>query len=329
MVVKMKKYLRTVKASLIMGILLVSAIAVFSAPASAAKFIVYPSLITIEIAPESLEALSEPVDIESVMIVQLKIGYSVSLPDWIENAGMVGRLWLFNSFVQYPQLIQLEIVGKPEWADIALAVPDVYIQDYSSSPVYTTADLLITPYYDAPAVPKSVTIKATAESVGRITGVEYHYTLTFQPDYIPLISVEPEKPTRQVGPRDPINFKINIRNMGNKETLVKGEILDAPAEWAALITPTQLPLGPGETASVTVSMTSPYNFGWHNELRTFTVEFIPEKSPPTTPPLTGSPHIVQLRINSIGFSTPGFEMILVFMAVLIFAIVSKNKLMKK
>jgi len=324
----MKKYLRTVKASLIMGILLVSAIAVFSAPASA-KFITYPSLITIEITPESIEALQEPVDIESVLIVQLKIGYSVSVPEWALTSGMVGRLWLFGSFIMYPQLIHLEIEGKPEWADIALAVPDVYIKEYSNSPVYTTADLMITPYFDAPAVPKSITIKATAGSIGRITGVEFHRTLPFEPDYIPLISIEPEKPTRQVGPRDPINFKINIRNMGNKETLVKGEILDAPEEWAALISPTQLPLSPGETASVTVSMTAPYNFGWHNELRTFTVEFIPEKSPPSTPPLTGSPHRVQLRINSIGFSTPGFEMILVFMAVLIFTIVSKNKLMKK
>jgi len=328
MVVKMKKYLRTVKASLIMGILLVSAIAVFSAPASA-KVITYPSLISIEITPESAEALREPVDIESVMIVQLKIGYSVAVPPWTLSSGMVGRLWLFGSMIQYPQLIRLEIEGKPEWADIVLAVPDVYIQSYSNSPVYTTADLIITPYFDAPAVPKSVTLKATAENIGRITGVGFHRTLTFEPDYIPLISVEPEKPTRQVGPRDPINFKINIRNMGNKETLVKGEILDAPDEWAALISPTQLPLGPGEAASVTVSMNAPYDFGWHNELRTFTVKFIPEKSPPSTPPITGSPHTVQLRINSIGFSTPGFEMILVFMAVLIFAIASKNKLMKK
>jgi len=327
----MTKHLKAIKTSFILGILLISSLAVFSAPASA-KVISYPSLISVEISPESLETLSQPVDIESVIIVQLKIGYSASIPPWTLSdnplLSMIGRLWIFGSFIVYPQLIHLEIVEKPDWADIALLVPDVYITEFSNSWVYTTADLQITPYDNAPAVPKSVTIKASAESVGRITGIEYHRTLTFEPDYIPLISVTPEKPTRQVGPRDPINFKIEIRNMGNKQTLVNGKILDAPEEWAALISPTQLPLGAGETGSVTVSMTAPYDFGWHNQVRTFTVEFTPEKSPPSSPPVTGTPLPVQLKVDCVGFSTPGFEMIFVFLAILIFAFISKRKLKK-
>ena len=323
----MTKHLRRVKVSLIMGILLISTVICLVNTASS-KIIEYPSLITIEITPESIAALQEPVDIESVLIVQLKIGYSVSIPAWTEPGGTLARLWLFGSMIQYPQLIHLEIEGKPDWADIALAVPDVYIQNFSTYPVYTTADLIITPYIDAPAVPKSVTIKATAGNIGRILGVVYHRTLNFEPDYIPLIRVETEKPTRQVAPREPINFEITIMNMGNKETLVNGRVLDAPDEWAALISPTQLPLGPGETATVTVSMTAPYTFGWHNEIRTFTVEFTPEKSPPSTPPVTGSAQIVQLRVNSIGFSTPGFEFVLLFTALIISLIIIKKRTKK-
>jgi len=323
----MTKHLRRVKVSLIMGILLISTVICLVNTASS-KIIEYPSLISIEITPESIAALQEPVDIESVLIVQLKIGYSVSIPAWTESGGTLARLWLFGSMIQYPQLIHLEIEGKPDWADIALAVPDVYIQNFSTSPVYTTADLIITPYIDAPAVPKSVTIKATAGNIGRILGVVYHRTLNFEPDYIPLIRVETEKPTRQVAPREPINFEITIMNMGNKETLVNGRVLDAPDEWAALISPTQLPLGPGETATVTVSMTAPYTFGWHNEIRTFTVEFTPEKSPPSIPPITGSAQIVQLRVNSIGFSTPGFEFVLLFTALIISLIIIKKRTKK-
>ena len=90
---------KTVKTCIIIGILLLSTIICLATTASS-KLIEYPSIISIEISPESIAALQEPVDIESVLIVQLKIGYSVSIPAWTQQDGEItgiGRLWLFGS----------------------------------------------------------------------------------------------------------------------------------------------------------------------------------------------------------------------------------------
>jgi hypothetical protein len=327
----MTKYLRKGKASLKIGIFFISLLAlvtmIISSPSVSAKIISYPSIITIDIDDASLEALNTPINIESALLVKIKIGYSVGVPEKLldEDAGLLARIWVFGSMVVFPQIIHLTIEGSPEWANIYLSTPDIFILNFSTTTQYAYADLIISPYYDAPAVPKSVTIKAEAAAIGRIQPITFSKTLNFEPDFIPLISVEVDSPVRQVGPREALNFQMTIRNMGNKEAIVRGTITDVPSEWAPLLSPTEVPVGPGQTATVTFSVTTPYNFGWHNEVRTFTISFVPEKSPPSTPPITGAPHLVQVRVNSVGFSAPGFEPILLFAAIALIIVIVKKR----
>lgn len=324
----MKKHLRTLKVSLLIAIFLLSIFAFstilpLSSSVSARKNYVlsYPSVISIEIAPESLDALNTPINIDTALLIKLKIGYSVGIPDWVQSIpgslSILRNIWVFGKTIVFPQIIHIQIDGKPEWADIALLTPDIYIQDYSNEPIYAYADMIITPYYDAPAVPKSINIRAEAPAVGRIQEVSFNTMLNFQPEFIPQISVEVDQPVRNAGPRQAINYQIKITNKGNKEAIVKGVIKDAPAEWAALLTPTQLPIGPGEQATMTFSITTPYSFGWHDDLRTFSISLTPERSPPTTPPLVGTPNDVQVSINSVGFAIPGFEPTLLLAALVI------------
>lgn len=220
-------------------------------------------------------------------------------------------------------MIHLEIEGKPEWADIALLTPDIYISDYSNTPIYAYADMIITPYYEAPAVPKSITLRASALAIGRIQEVSFTTSLNFQPEFIPQISVEVDQPVRNAGPRQAVNYHIKIRNMGNKEAIVNGLLIDAPSEWAPLLTPTQLPIGPGQEATMTFSITTPYGFGWHDDLRTFSISLTPERSPPTNPPIKGTANIVQVSINSVGFAIPGFEPILLLTGLVILVTIIK------
>lgn len=328
----MTKHLRTLKVTFLIGIFLLSlftfsTISPQSSTASARKnyIISYPAVISVTIDPTSLEDLNKPINIDTALLVKLQIGYSVLVPEKLLNfpLPLLGNLIVFGSTVAFPQMIHLEIEGKPEWADIALLTPDIYISTYSNTPQYTTADMIITPYYDAPAVPKSITIRAEAGARGRIQEISYTTMLNFQPEFIPQISVEVDNPVRNAGPRQAINYQIKIKNMGNKEAIVKGLISDAPTEWAALLTPTQLPIGPGQEATMTFSITTPYSFGWHDDLRTFTISLTPERSPPTTPPLTGTPNIVQVSINSVGFAIPGFEPTLLLAALVILLAISR------
>lgn len=327
----MKKPIRKVKASLIFGVLLFSIFTVFTIPFTSYAvardpILSYPAVISIEIDPASVEALNQPINIDTALLVKLKIGYSVGVPDALLNGGFLARLWVYGSPIVFPQMLHLTIVGKPDWADIALLTPDVYITDFTSDFSYTTADMVITPYFDAPAVPKSITITAEAKAIGRIQPVTFTTNLNFQPDFIPLISVAVDQPVRQVGPRQAVNYQMTIRNEGNKETIVKATIVDTATEWAPLLTPSEVPIGPGEEAKMTFSITTPYSFGWHDEVRTFTISLVPERSPPTTPAIVGSPHVVQVSVNSVGFAIPGFESILLFMGlVIVIAIVKLRK----
>lgn len=326
----MTKHLRTLKVSLLIGIVLVSAFTFlftvpFSSNVSARKnyALSYPAVISIEIDAASVEALNKPINIDTALLVKLKIGYSVGVPENLLQGGMLARIWVFGKTIIFPQMIHLEIEGKPEWADIALLTPDIYISDYSNTPIYAYADMIITPYYEAPAVPKSITLRASASAIGRIQEVSFTTSLNFQPEFIPQISVEVDQPVRNAGPRQAVNYHIKIRNMGNKEAIVNGLLIDAPSEWAPLLTPTQLPIGPGQEATMTFSITTPYGFGWHDDLRTFSISLTPERSPPTNPPIKGTANIVQVSINSVGFAIPGFEPILLLTGLVILVTIIK------
>lgn len=326
----MTKHLRTLKVSLLIGIFLVSAFTFlftvpFSSNVSARKnyALSYPAVISIEIDAASVEALNKPINIDTALLVKLKIGYSVGVPENLLQGGMLARIWVFGKTIIFPQMIHLEIEGKPEWADIALLTPDIYISDYSNTPIYAYADMIITPYYEAPAVPKSITLRASALAIGRIQEVSFTTSLNFQPEFIPQISVEVDQPVRNAGPRQAVNYHIKIRNMGNKEAIVNGLLIDAPSEWAPLLTPTQLPIGPGQEATMTFSITTPYGFGWHDDLRTFSISLTPERSPPTNPPIKGTANIVQVSINSVGFAIPGFEPILLLTGLVILVTIIK------
>jgi hypothetical protein len=326
----MKTPLRTVKATFIIGFLLAGILftSLLSSPYSttaSAKIISYPAIISIAIDNASLAVLNNPISIESSVLVHLKIGYSFAGPANILKIPFIGQLWVYGSLIVFPQIIHLTITDKPDWADIYITTPDVYIPNITIAPSYAIADVVISPYQEAPAKPYSIGINAYAPAIGKIAAVNYSITLNFQPDFIPLISTEVGDPVRQVGPRQAVNFPVTIRNLGNKQAIVKGVIQDPPAEWAPLISPTETIIGPGQEATIIFSVVTPYNFGWHNEQRTFTIIFTPEKSPPSGEPVTGTPHTVQVRVNSVGFSTPGFEPILLFAALTFVVIFLKKR----
>jgi len=76
----MSRNFKAVKAAFVLGMLLLMTSFTAVLPASAA-LINYPSVISIEIAPESLAALQDPVQIEGTLYVKLNIGYSVTVPE--------------------------------------------------------------------------------------------------------------------------------------------------------------------------------------------------------------------------------------------------------
>jgi hypothetical protein len=142
-------------------------------------FITYPSLISIEIDPESLNQTFIPDD---AYLIRGFIGYKVVVPCWLlESNFNICRLlktwYLFGSFVVYPIMIHMSAENVPTWADIVFLTPDIYIGDYSNEFVTSHFDVVVVIHNQAPPGPFIFSLYAEAPQVHRIQGVTCHVSI--------------------------------------------------------------------------------------------------------------------------------------------------------
>jgi len=228
------------------------------------------------------------------------------------------------------QKLHIEIINAPSWADIYVSQADIFtsipFKDSNEPPVNTS--LVISPREEAPAVPQSITIKVSCESIGRITGQEREIQISFTPKFVPTLMINVENPIREVGPHQPINFKITVENTGNKKARVFPEIKDADSRWTPTINPPHLDVEPGTKGEFAFSIYTPYNFGWHNEREQFDLEFTYKIFPIREDAPVGGPDLISLTVTNYGFSTPGFEFITLIAAIVIAGILIKKRYTK-
>jgi hypothetical protein len=147
-----------------------------------------------------------------------------------------------------------------------------------------------------------------------------------------LINVDIENPNRIVSPQETTTFRITITNLGNKQTLVTGRIVQAPEGWASLLSQAQITIPPAGSASLTFSITPPYGFGYHNDIGSILLDFTPQFSPPqgNNSGFIGTPVPAQIIVRSRGFSTPGFEAMGVLVAlVIVIALIAKKQRIRR
>lgn len=331
MVYIMRKHLNFLKVGFII-ILLITTTLSFAPTVSAEKFFQFDSMLTLDYEAEVVnEAVFQP-DGPSVSI-PINIKYQVFVPDsFISNPAL--RLLFLQTFIITNAQIKLTVVNPPDWAAISLANPNPYVP-ISTETQETQTTLQIAAHKDAPAQGFSLRIQAETDPVlnGHVPSQEAYLDIQFQPGYIPLINVYTAEPNVVVAPQETVNFPIEITNLGNKETIVRARITDKPDGWATLLPQSQIIIpsargGGDNTDTLTFSVTPPYGFGWHNELETISLEFTPEFSPPqgggNTSAFVGSPVQFQVTLRNRGFSTPGYEFILVLAAIGIILFVGRK-----
>jgi hypothetical protein len=226
------------------------------------------------------------------------------------------------------QAITLEVVNKPDWADTTITQKSVLTDiPNKGTPAEEDTSLVLSPYEEAPAQPYTITIKATCGTIGRINGFEIEEDIVFTPSFVPTIQITPENPTRTVGPRESVNFKINIKNEGNKKTRVTPEVKTTIEGWVPTINPPFYDISPGGQGDFVFSIYTPYDFGWHNEIQAFQIDFTSQIFPLREDAPVGGPYSIYLRINNYGFSTPGFELIVLLAAFIVAGIFIKKRKM--
>jgi len=327
---KMTKHLRTVKASIIIGILLVSVLIAFSAPVSAARepAVTFNSYIDIEY---DVSPLNQPLEIDVAVTIPITIKYWTDLPPLEFIPGILWQLKffiLFRKTLGPMQAINLELSNTPEWANIYLTSPLILtnIPFNGEEPMEIDTNLVISPRVEAPAESYSIGITATSDPIFRLNGFSIFEEIPFTPSFVPTIQISPQNPIRTVGPHESISFSIDVENLGNKITRVTPDLIGIDDKWTPTINPPNYEIPPKSKSTFTFSVISPFDFGWHNEYGSFEIEFLSEVYPYQSSAATNTESIY-LVVNNYGFSTPGFEfaVLLIGLIVTIFIMQKRRK----
>jgi len=325
----MNTKLKTVKALIFVSILLSSLFAgLLIIPeqerTASAKLIEFHSYMDFDF---NADPLNEPLAIDVSVTVPVEIKYSTDIPDLFQKIPFpLNFIILYGQSIGPMQQIHLEIVDPPDWANIYLSSPDIYmdIPFASDGEKIKSTNLVLSPRVESPAESYTIQIKATCGDIGKLKGVTYQESLSFTPSFIPTIGITTEEPVRTVGPHESVNFKITVSNRGNKITRVTPQLVNSSNEWTPTINPTQFEIPPNGDTTFSFSVVSPFDFGWHNDYEKFQIDFKSEVYP-YQQGAASSTRSVYIVINNYGFSTPGFELVFVLFAVIFVGLIIKKK----
>jgi len=216
--------------------------------------------------------------------------------------------------------VYLSVNETPEWAS-ATILPSFFeifpTTDWSSK---ESASLSIKVDDDSHAYSEgTIRLKAKLDGLGAVKGGIFYQDIPFKPGYLPILDIETEDTNYElIGPQDTAKFNIQIENLGNAKTEVLCKALNVPEGWTVIIEPSIVvgskATGDNTKSTVSLVVKPPYNFGYHNEREVIQVSLTPSYFAEMS--LTGKEYLTSFIVQSRGFSTPGFEAILVIMAII-------------
>jgi hypothetical protein len=309
----MSKNFKSVKASLIMGILLVSVFAAMVPTTSAGKIIALSGLVDVNWTQD----VAPIIPTRGRQSVPLTITYTVS-------AGAIFASAIYTLLQGRQATIHLEVIAKPDWCSISLDTSTVsmILPEKPGVPASKDITATISVTDDAPAFDQGViTIRATADAVGPIDGYTKDFDLKLQPDYLALINPQPlESNTKTIGPTDKAVFPFEIMNMGNAPTKVYIEIVYIPDGWTASVTDSvTLDAEKGSKATAYLTVYPPKGFGYHDDKATVKLQLTPAYAQGTE--IKGEPEPLTFTIESRGVSLIGIEVALPIILIILVIII--------
>lgn len=325
----MRKNFRTIKASLIMGILLVSVV-IAMIPNSSVKaqggLFGYASIVYIdwENVNESDIAVKP---LEDFKPYKLRVEYSLT-------KGPFGNLIYRTLYVGRRVDIKLELIDYPkEWSTVFLPFDTLTVNLPRDINVILkrSITLMISVDETAPAFNSgTISIRATVAKIGMIEKFDQTIQLTFKPDYLPMLDVQPETQHKIIGPMDTAEIPIRVTNLGNARTKAQFRITNLPEDWMAIVTD-QIILETQQTGTVFINIKPPKGFGYHDDYETFIIEYIPLWAENVQ--VRGVTEQISVAVESRGISVIGIEVIIPIIAIIILIIFALyylyNKMIRK
>ena len=296
----MTKRFKTIKASILTGIVLISVIFAVAPTTSAGLLFNLQSALTVSWSQNYTQQPLLPRGKATTLTID--ITHTV-------NKGLLGAA-ILKAYTGNSITIKIEIISTPTWATASLSTGTVTASINPTTPQVLQTQLTLAVAENAPAFGVgTVQLRATALKAGLIQSYEQDFSLYFQPDYKPLISPSyPDSNTKQIGPMDTAMFRININNMGNARTKVYLKVDKVPAGWVAIVTDQViLEEGVGSMATAFLVVKPPKGFGYHYDEKTIEISMQPVWADDESK--KGSLTPASFLVESRGFSTPGFEAI--------------------
>jgi hypothetical protein len=327
----MTKHLRTFKACIVMGVLILSIFAVLMPSSSAGIIFPIKSQATLQLVAQDPAALAPFVKPLEPMVIPIRVNYLIS--------GLFANGASNHLGGRAHATISLSVVTAdlPEWA-AADVEPNVISIQMEKGVTFLSNDVVVLTVSFKEGIPArgrvTTKIKMVASPVKgilhQIEGTELIGTITVTPEFMPLIDATPRVTYAEVSPGQPATIPIDCENLGNAMTEFIFKIVNVPDGWVASIPANAFIASAAEGKdpkdTINLLITPPYGFGYHNELEDITVSIKGQYfgGPSGDKILDTSEYFHTISIRNRGFSTPGFEAIF-----LIFALVGVVFIFKK
>lgn len=301
----MKKNLRTVKTTMIMGILLVSVFAAMVPVSSAKEGGFFGFAHVVEIQWPNIEN-----DTLAIKPFEESRAYNIEVKYTLVK-GPLGKLIYRFLYAGRRVNIQLNIESYPaEWSTVTMFDNTITLglpQDPAEEKTYQH-QILISVDDKAPAFREGkIAIRVTVDAVGMIDSFDEVIELTMRPDYSPQLNVVPETQTKVIGPMDTTEIPIKVTNLGNGQTKVSFKVRNVPEDWMAIVTDFII-LDPDQTETVYLTVKPSRGFGYHDETESIIIEYYPAWSENLK--YRGVTEQISVSIESRGISVIGIEVIL-------------------
>ncbi len=311
----MKKF-RTVKASIITGIILVSLFAVFIPTSTAAGIFQGNIDLTYDVddVPSTIRPESD------IARIDLYVNHFAS---------GLGSRYVIPFFSANTVPIELTVSDTPDWITVSVAPGVVYPKlgmEKAEIPEHAIVSISLTP--NAPAFQtQSIEIVAMHKDIPPIRSAINRIPIEIKSGY--YSNYQYEYPTfKEIGAAETVTFPINIKGYSNARSRIIFEIVDPAEGWSTSIN-TEFFLGTtalGEDATGTVNfmVQSPLDFGYQNEVKQFNVRV---KTMAAGHPDEGIDNttVLQFTVRSRGFSTPGFELTFTVVALMAVIFIYRKK----
>ena len=317
----MTKRLRTVKANIVMGILLVSLFVAFIPSTSAALF---GNDADVKMTYDAIAASNKVVPLSGEITIPINISTQVQglfaniLVPILSNRGVTTS-------------VDLSVKNSPPWATARVS-PNVVNPKISTSWTGEEAYVHVSFNVDSPAHETAIfTIEMHASvpgAFGRVREVTKTAEIAFVPSYLPIIDATPQSTYKEMSPGEILTFNIDLENLGNAETEFLFSVIDVPDGWSAsIISNTKVGSrvdGNDPTKTVQLFVQAPYGFGYHNEREDVRIS-VKGRFYAGGAPLVTEDYEITFTVRNRGFSTPGFEAAFTLFALAGIALIVKKR----